>query len=60
MDSVSGLCVHKDISYFKNFYRAGSRIWFHWTEISRKSLVSINRLRNGHFSLRKVWLVLIL
>jgi hypothetical protein len=38
--------------FFQNFYKQGTRPWFNSFKLRRRSIVSINRLRSGHTSLK--------
>jgi hypothetical protein len=38
--------------FFQNFYKQGTHPWFNSFKLRRRSIVSINRLRSGHTSLR--------
>jgi hypothetical protein len=38
--------------FLKNFHRQGTHPWFNSFKLKRRSIVSINRLRSGHTSLR--------
>ena len=41
----------KGILYFENFYTKANKPWFYNLNLSRKAVVSINRIRSGHTSL---------
>jgi hypothetical protein len=42
----------KEIFFFQNFYKQGTHPWFNSFKFRRRSIVSINRLRSGHTSLK--------
>ena len=50
-DIIVNLSVTKGSFYFKNFYNMKSNPWFFDLESSRKTIVSINRLRSNQSSL---------
>lgn len=50
-NKIEELGKKKGIFYYENFYNKKTRPWFHKHNISRKAIVSINRLRSNHSSL---------
>lgn len=42
---------HKEKFFFQHFFKPSRKPWFYKHNISRKTIVSINRLRSGHTSL---------
>lgn len=46
--------TQKGIQFFSTFYEPKKKPWFYKLKLSRKSIVSINRLRAGHNSLAEV------
>lgn len=43
---------NKGTFFFKNYWKHSSRPWFFYPNFNRKAIVTINRLRSGHNSLK--------